>query len=296
MISSLRRGSTRFLAACLLLPAHAFAISLLWYSYAAPDSEYRTFYASLAKSQGWNITFFGPGSSMPDFGSYNALVIESGEAFRTNPPGGPYATPDYSGILGDNSEIAAARGDRTFISGSDADFHAVRGDSGYCTGPLVNGYHCGLFDGARGYLINAVDWAASGSGLGVVSFFDGAFPGSFWWDNPNSFLRNDLYGYVANVYTNDALIQGAAAAYSLNQGLTSTGLSNWNNSFHAMFSPTIPGYSPTVYSGTTPGYALSIASDIQEPENVLLMMIGLAALFFVRRRHMNGKARAASRS
>ena len=36
--------------------------------------------------------------SIPGFDAYDVLVIESGEAFRTGSPGGPLATPDYSGI------------------------------------------------------------------------------------------------------------------------------------------------------------------------------------------------------
>jgi hypothetical protein len=163
----------------------ATSIKVLWYTYAA--SEYVSFYSSLAGTgpgnagsypEGpgltWDLTFFGPSSPAPWFSAYNVLVIHGGEAFRTQPPGGGLATPDFS-ILDNKIAIEEARGNRTFISGSDADFHAVRGDSGLC--PDV---HCGSFDGARGYVIDAVDWAASGAGLGILSFYHGEFPGSFW--------------------------------------------------------------------------------------------------------------------
>jgi hypothetical protein len=265
--------------------ADAAAVNVLWYSYAAADSEYKSFYTSLAsnvssypQSAGlsWNLTFFGPTDPTPNFGAYNVLVIESGEAFRTGSPGGPLATPDYSGILSDMSAIETARGNRTLISGADADFHAVRGDSGLCPD-----LHCGNYDGALGYVINSVNWAAGGANLGILSFVDGDFPGSFWWNDPNSFLRSELNGYVSDFTENTAIIDPIEAAYPMNQGLTSLGLSNWINSFHAGFLNPVPGYIATVDSGSRPGYALSIATavSVPEPAGLLLVATGLFLLF-----------------
>lgn len=265
--------------------ASATAINVLWYSYATPDSEYKSFYTTLAttvssypQSAGliWNLTFFGPTDPLPDFSAYNVLVIESGEAFRTGSPGGPLATPDYSAILSDKSAIDTARGDRTLISGADADFHAVRGDSGLCPD-----LHCGNYDGALGYVINSVNWAAGGTNLGILSFVDGDFPGSFWWNDPNSFLRSELNGYVSDFTENTAIIDPIEATYPMNQGLTSVGLSNWINSFHAGFLDPVPGYTATVNSGSRPGYALSIATSVSvpEPSGVLLVTTGLFLLF-----------------
>ncbi|MEP7061186.1 MAG: PEP-CTERM sorting domain-containing protein [Betaproteobacteria bacterium] len=225
----------------------------------------------------WNLTFFGPTDPTPSFSAHNVLVIESGEAFRTGPsPGPPYATPDYSGILSNESAIEGARGNRTLISGSDADFHALRGDSGLCPG-----LHCGSYDGALGYLINSVNWAAGGTDLGILSFVDGDFPGSFWWNDPNSFLHGELNGYVSGFTENAAIIDAVEATYPMNQGLTSAGLSNWINSFHAGFLNSIPGYTATVNSGSRPGYALSIATaaSVPEPATILLMATGLLLVF-----------------
>ena len=187
-----------FPIACLCsAPGQATSIDVLWYSYADDLSEYKSTLTTIAANAGsysqgagldWNLTFFGPGDVTPNFAAYNVLVIESGEAFRTNPPGGSLATPDYSGILDSRAAIDAARGSRTFISGSDADFHAVRGDTGNPGHPTPG--TDSAWDGALGYVVNAVDWAAGGTGLGVVSFYDGAFPGSFWWLDENSFLRD----------------------------------------------------------------------------------------------------------
>ena len=240
--------------------AWAAVINLLWYTYADPASEYRSFYSTLASSgvphstgQTWNITFFGPGDPVPDFSQYNLLVIHSGEAFRTNAPGMPLATPNYSGILNNKAAIEAARGNRTLISGSDADFHAVRGDSGACA------THC--FDGALGYVINAINWAGAGSGLGVLSFVDGDFPGAFWWDQPGSFLRTELEGFVSSFRENNVVITPTQATYPMNQGLSSAGLSNWSNSFHAGFLKTIPWYVATLDSGSRPQYGLTIVTE-----------------------------------
>ena len=256
--------------------ASAATINVLWYSYAAADSEYKNFYTTLAttvsgypQSAGlsWNLTFFGPTDPTPNFSSYDVLVIESGEAFRTGPPGGPLATPDYSGILANKAAIEAARGNRTLISGSDADFHGVRGDSGLC--PNV---HCGNYDGALGYVINSVNWAGSGAGLGILSFVDGDFPGSFWWDDQNSFLRSELHGYVSGFTENTAIIDPVQMTFTMNQNLTSLGLSDWINSFHAGFLMSVPGYTATVNSGTRADYALSIATGLGVPTPPALVL------------------------
>jgi hypothetical protein len=288
---------------------HATSIDVLWYTYAHPSSEYVSFYSSLAgsgpgsagsypESGGltWNVSFFGPSSAPPSFGTYDVLVIASGEAFRTGAPGGPLATPNYSGILDNRIAIEAARGLRSFISGADADFHAVRGDSGLCPGA-----GCGNFDGARGYVINAINWAASGVGLGIVSFYHGEFPESFWWDDPNSFLRAELQGNWFGLRENAVVIPPSAAGFPFNEGLTSAGLSGWTFSFHGGFS-SIPNYSSTVDSGSHPGLSVSIATvalcqptseflcttgAVYEPSSIALFAGGIFLLFVV----LNGRLR-----
>ena len=254
--------------AAVLSSAHAASINVLWYTYADPLSQYRDAtgireIATLAPTypQGsglqWNLTFFDNNSATPDFSAYDVLVTESGEAFRTNPPGGPRATPNYDAILNNKAAISAARGDRTIISGSDADFHAIRADTGLCA-PFSG---CGLWDGARGYLVNMVNWAASGNGLGIVALLDGEFAAldKRWWVAPDSFLHDELAGHVVYMTENAPVISAAAAAYPLNGGLSSLGLSQWRNSFHAGFVD-VPGYTGTVFSTRRPGMLLSIAT------------------------------------
>lgn len=282
----------------------AVSIDVLWYTYADPASEYRTTgipgiaAAAPTYPQGsglaWNLSFYDPTSPTPNFSAYDVLVIESGEAFRTGAPGGPLATPDYSGILNNKAAIAAARGDRTFISGTDSDFHAIRGDTGLC--PPFTG--CGYWDGARGYLINSVNWAASGNGLGIVALLDGEFPAvsERWWTQPDSFLHDELAGHVTYFRDNAPLITPGAAAYPLNAGLTSLGLSDWRNSFHAGFGTGIAGYTGTVFSTVQPGVAVSIATTafvnaptapVPEPAVVVQVIAGLLVLFWALRSRRN---------
>ncbi len=56
------------------------------------------------------------------------------------------------------------------------------------------------------------------------------------------------------------LIPGSAAALPLNSGLTSLGLSDWDQSFHAGFLHDIPGYVPIVDASGHAGTAVAIAT------------------------------------
>ncbi len=265
-------------------------IDVIWYTYAHPGSTYVQTVQKLSdavhtlpQSGGirWRVAFFRPGSPPPAFGRYHVLVIHSGEAFHTGqhpPPAGPDtrsggASPDYSGILKNKTAIEVARGDRTFITGADADVHMISGDSGnapldssgrrLACSPPITGRSC--WDGALGHLVNAVNWAGSGSGLGIVSLVAGEFPGSEWWLHRDSFLRAELLGHVTlwgpGRRENEPAIPVAAQRHPLNAGLTSKGLSHWNNSFHGGISHSIPGYVAIVNSTRYANTAVAVAID-----------------------------------
>jgi hypothetical protein len=276
------------------LAAHCQSINVLWYTYAHPDSTYRQTIQKLAdvvhtlpRAGGlrWKLTFFGPDTPAPAFGDHNVLVIHSAEAGFTGRnvpppgdggPGPPNATPDYRGILKNKAAIETARGERTFITGSDADVHAINGDSGNAPPgdpanarprtcqPVITASSC--WDGALGHLVNAVNWAGSGRGLGIVSLVAAEYPGAMWWVHPDSFLRAELQGRVTVFWDrdkkreNNPLISAVAQRYPLNYGLTSKGLGNWKNSFHAGISRSIPGYAAIVESTLDPHLAVAIAT------------------------------------
>ena len=129
--------------------------------------------------------------------------------------------------------------------------------------PAITGKSC--WDGALGHLVNAVNWAGSGRGLGIVSLVAAEFPGSYWWLDRRSFLRDELNGFVTiwapdRKPENNPVIPAAAQGYALNSGLTSKGLGNWKNSFHAGFSHSIPGYAPIVDSTLYANTAVAIAT------------------------------------
>jgi hypothetical protein len=109
--------------------------------------------------------------------------------------------------------------------------------------------------------VNAINWAGSGKGLGVVSFLDGEFEGSFWWTHQDSFLRDELEGKVDYAGSEqNPIISPCQGLHPLNAGLTPVGLSNWTNSFHATFLP-IQGYESIIDSSLRPGTAVAIAKS-----------------------------------
>ncbi|MEL6913702.1 MAG: hypothetical protein AAFP13_04315 [Pseudomonadota bacterium] len=119
-------------------------------------------------------------------------------------------------VLENKDEISNARGNRTFLSGQDADWHYAF-DS--FPGPLVD-------DGPKGFLINAVNWAASGTGLGIVSMTDRYRNESGWWDNENSFLKDELNGAGFEFESETVNIGPGQGSFPVNEGLSSAGLSN----------------------------------------------------------------------
>ena len=263
------------------------SINVLWYTYAHPSSLYRQRIQMLADvvhtlpqtfGRRWKLTFFGPDTPAPAFGDYNVLVIHSAETFYSGQYDArlaqhPVLPADFGGILKNKAAIEAARGDRTFITGSDADVHTIHGDTGnsplssgerpWICSPVITGPSC--WDGALGHLVNAVNWAASGRGLGIVSLVAAEYPGAFWWTDPKSFLRAELQGYVTVLgglrpRENNPVIPAAAQRSALNYGLTTKGLSNWKSSFHAGISQSIPGYLTVVESTHYPDMAVAIAT------------------------------------
>ncbi|MDY6805042.1 MAG: PEP-CTERM sorting domain-containing protein [Cyanobacteriota bacterium] len=224
--------------------ANAASLKVLWYGqtdgYNAKMSELAdkapTFDPEGDGSLEWDLTFWNPLDPAPDFSDYDVFAIGSGWkslVFDFDP----------IGILNNKEAIAAARGDRTFLTGQDGDNH-------YRSSPGPRP------DGPLGFLVNAVNWAGSGEGMGIVSLPDAGK----WWLNDRSFLKDELEGYVSYFNTNIVVIPTATSDFPVNEGLTTAGLSHWRKSSHAAFDKNIPGYSSINDSGARPGYALTIVT------------------------------------
>lgn len=204
-------------------------------------------------SNTWTIDFWSAGT--PNFDDYDVLVIGS-----TCTPGCPSSSSDGffnlgvdpALVLSHQTELAAARGDRTFVSGQDADWHFLNDSAGDSAN-------------ARGFLVNAVNWAASGNGLGIVALADGISSSpNGWLEAANSFLAADINGARDAVATDNVTIPGATeAAFPINEGLSSAQLSNWGTSSHTRFLKS--DLDPTIWTtindyGPNTDYAVTIVS------------------------------------
>ncbi len=202
-------------------------IDVLWYAYSPPgaESQYREEMQELADNAHtyapgsgvqWRVTFFGPSDPAPDFSAFDVLVTQS-SLF-------PEA-PSYAGILDNKAAIEAARGSRTLVTGLDPDFH-------YLSTPVD--------DGPRGTLVNFINWAGSGTGLGIVALDHEDLQ---WWIQPESFLRDELLGFTIGDCCGGKFIPEFAADYPINAGLTDAALIlSSGGSAHTGFDLQMPGY------------------------------------------------------
>lgn len=261
--------------------AQAGTINVLWYTGGVTtggtpsyESQINTLAGLAPSSPGgntWNVTYWGSGA-MPT-GSYNVLVVAS-------PEGGWGTNPDYSTL---QSAVSGGLtfGDRVMLTGQDADWH------------YTNGGMPTPFDGPQGFLLDSINWAGSGSGLGLVALGTSG-TGSCWGATDLG-----LTGYTAVCNsTNSVVIPGAVATNPVNTNLTSAGLSNWGTSAHAEFTGlntsmwtgiNVDGFSPSNYvtivsAGTVGGGITPGGGGVPEPAPIGLMLLGCAALLVTRRR------------
>ncbi|MEM6374735.1 MAG: VPLPA-CTERM sorting domain-containing protein [Pseudomonadota bacterium] len=284
--------------------ANASTIDVLWTSgNSAYDTDIQTLASQAAtfdpNSDGalsWNLKLWTPGESV-SFADYDVLVI--GSSCQTSPLATNSGNCSGSGFFGTGVQIGnvltnkagieAARGNRTFLSGQDADFHYTRD---LTPGPNVD-------NGPKGFLINAVNWAASGTGLGIVSMTDRINNNLGWWTNDNSFLKDELGTAPFFVNSETVNIGPGQGGFPINEGLTSAGLSNWGTSSHACFEP-VTGYTAININGsaTSTGCAVTIVTTagaggdtgggdtvdvVPLPAAAWMMIAGLAGLFGLRR-------------
>jgi len=274
--------------------AFAGNVNILWYTGVAGGAITPTYVANIetlatqeenplfnvsGSVNTWNITFWNGGAQPA--GAYNVLVAAS-------PEGGWTQYPNYTSLAGAITGAGGTSsyfGSRVMLTGQDADWHYQNNP-----GP-------GNFNGPAGFLIDAINWAGSGSGMGGVMLATGdeldgggALPGQL-----------NLYSYFAGSghdagYDDSVNIPAAYSTYPINLGLTSAGLSGWETSAHESFM----GYDPTLWTAINEGATLADPITIVSaqfasggtggsgvPDNGLtlaMMALGLAGLGVYARR------------
>jgi hypothetical protein len=194
--------------------SEAATINILWYtggvnvdsgtaftSYTAGLNTLASLAPTSPGGNTWNITQWASGAEpAAPAGGFNVLVVASEQ--------GPWSvSPNYASLVAAAPSITL--GSREMVTGQDADWHYMNSP-----GPT-------LFNNPQGFLLDAINWAGSGTGLGLVSLGDEgqtgfSFPG---------------ITQTSNV-TDNVVIPSAVATFPINTNLTSAGLSNWSMSAH----------------------------------------------------------------
>ncbi|NMP30219.1 PEP-CTERM sorting domain-containing protein [Thalassotalea sp. M1531] len=292
---------SKFILVTLLLTtfsSKAGIIDVLWLS---GNTNYNDYIATMAAggandaanydplldgSNSWNIDFWANGAAAPDLTTYDALVIGStcyGASLHScSGSNGFFGLDIYAdNILNNKAAIESARGSRTFVSGQDADWHMTRSNN---------------MD-AMAFLINAVNWAASGTGLGIVALADGhqISPGNGWINDNNSFLKDEIGGARLTGDSESVVIPTDSEDFPINEGLTSAKLSNWGVSSHTYFDKSLLDASKwkaiNDYSVLDGPNAVTIVTaseasgstdpnDIPEPQTLVLFALSLLLLSY----------------
>jgi hypothetical protein len=207
----MKRFLTPFVVAALIgaaSTADADTLNVLWYTggvEATSPGSYQAAINNLANpgtgdpsSTTWDVTFWASGAQPA--GTYNVLVVAS-------PQGGWATNPNYASLTANLPTF----GNRELVTGQDADWHLIFGP-----GPTN-------FDGPRGFLRDAINWAGSGTGLGLVDLGTGNIAN----------LGLTGLGTQLDIANNNVVIPAAFSGFPINTNLTSAGLSNWSSSSHA---------------------------------------------------------------
>jgi hypothetical protein len=194
-------------------------INVLWYSggVVAESRDYKLAVTHLISQaaraptpNAWTITFWDSGPRPA--GSFNVLVVASSVGRWATPP-------NYSALIA--AVEAASFGSRVMITGQDADWH-------YLGSPGPDS-----FDGPQGFLIDAINWAGSGEGLGGVFLSPDVNPPLTGGSTPTSMFAG--LGTRSTFRGEALIIPSAYASFPINQGLTSEKLSDWKYAYHEIW-------------------------------------------------------------
>jgi hypothetical protein len=220
------------------------ATNVLWYTGGTETGGFRfaTYEALVANltnqaaahGPAWNVTIWTGGENPMPAGPFNVLVVASTAIGPWGGAGDPLAGNNaaLNAAISGGSITLDPRVNRILLTGQDADFHYNYGVPSSDT-----------FDGPQGFLTDAINWAAGGTGMGAV-IID---PGDCGFNGvclPAS-MGNTGVEPVGAHQTDHVLIPASEVGFPINTGLSSAGLSNWGESDHQAFS----SFDTTLWTG-----------------------------------------------
>lgn len=235
-------------------------VNVLWYNgyndgFATAENALATPGTGVPSTATWTITHWYNGQAKPA-GTFDVLVV------------GSYSSYAKQSLLNNLPTF----GDRIFVTGQDADYH------------LANTPGSTNFNGPRGFLRNAINWAASGTGMGVVELSPG--------EGAISLAELGITGISGDKgYTDKVVIPATVASFPVNANLTTAGLSNWGTSAHDAWTTISSAWTAINTDGgtgiislvSTATAALDIAG-VPEPASLALVGMGVLGLAAVRKR------------
>jgi hypothetical protein len=180
----------------------------------------------------------------------------------------------YSGLA--QNVLATGISGNILITTQDVDFHVVHG---YALGP--EGDSAAVVAAAKRFMQNIIAFAGSGEGTGLV-----AIPG--YSLIPFPYLPSE-WGIQATGqlnYNEVDFFTPAGLASNLYTGLSPSDMSNWGDSYHAIFNQWGAEFTLFEVAGATREDFLTVGYSVSVPEPTIMLLLsaGLVCLAGIRRR------------